>query len=49
VVAQHPYEMGCHAGRLLLERLSDQSKESSRTVVDAPLRHRESGHIRPVR
>lgn len=49
VVAQHPYEMGRHAGRLLLERLSDQSKESSRTVVDAPLRHRESGHIRPVR
>ena len=48
VVAQHPYEMGCRAGQLLLDRLSDRTAAaSSLTVINASLRFRQSGDIRP--
>ena len=48
VIAQDPYKMGQRAGQLLLERMSDGSGPGiSRTVVDAPLRYRQSGDIRP--
>lgn len=50
VVAQDPYEMGRRAGQLLLDRLSGRARaETTRTVVDAPLRHRQSGDIAPAR
>jgi LacI family transcriptional regulator len=48
VVAQDPYEMGRRAGLLLLDRLADRSGLPARQVVlDAPLRLRRSGDIRP--
>lgn len=48
VVAQNPYEMGSCAGKLLLDRLFDRSMtKPRRVVIDAPLRHRQSGDIRP--
>lgn len=50
VVAQNPYEMGRHAGQLLMDRiLGGSSVTSSTLVVEAVLRHRASGHIRPPR
>jgi LacI family transcriptional regulator len=50
VAAQDPYEMGRRAGQLLLDRLSGRTRaQAIRTVVDAPLRHRQSGNIRPTR
>lgn len=46
VVAQDPYEMGRRAGHLLLDRLADPAgSPPTRSVVDATLRHRESGVI----
>jgi LacI family transcriptional regulator len=48
VIAQDPYEMGRRAGQLLLDRMSGgPRRETSRTVVDAPLRYRQSGDIKP--
>jgi LacI family transcriptional regulator len=48
VIAQDPYEMGRRAGQLLLHRVSDGARRDvSRTVVEAPLRYRQSGNIRP--
>lgn len=47
VVAQDPYEMGRRAGDLLLARLSGGDRQPVRVVVDAVLRHRRSGDIRP--
>ncbi|MBW3606144.1 MAG: LacI family transcriptional regulator [Actinobacteria bacterium] len=49
VVAQDPYEMGRRAGQLLLNRLSDRSSTTPvQTVVEATLRHRQSGQIVPL-
>lgn len=46
VVAQDPYLMGRHAGRLLLDRMQgDAPDRGVRVVVDAPLRLRASGTI----
>ncbi len=48
VVAQDPYLMGRHAGRLLLDRIDgDAPDRGVRVVVDAPLRMRASGSIAP--
>lgn len=47
-IAQDPYAMGCRAGQLLLDRLSRHPVAAPRRVVlDAPLRHRASGALRP--
>ena len=48
LIAQDPYDMGQQAGRLLLARLAGGAPAEPRlVVVDAPLRHRESGSIVP--
>ena len=48
VVAQDPYEMGRRAGHLLLERLAaGAASPPTLSVVDAHLRHRQSGAIAP--
>jgi LacI family transcriptional regulator len=50
VIAQDPYEMGRRAGQLLLDRMTNGSGSGiRRTVVDAPLRYRQSGDIKPMR
>lgn len=49
LVAQDPYEMGRRAGQLLLRRLANgAAPESVECVVEAPLRHRQSGNIAPI-
>ncbi|HSK95481.1 MAG TPA: LacI family DNA-binding transcriptional regulator [Euzebyales bacterium] len=49
VAAQDPYEMGRRAAGLLLDRLAGTGPaQPVRSVVPAPLRHRESGSIRPT-
>lgn len=49
VVAQEPYEMGRRAGQLLLQRLTDGAAPPPvRSIVEAPLRHRQSGDIAPA-
>jgi LacI family transcriptional regulator len=47
VVAQDPYGMGRRAAERLLRRLDDASAPPQLDVIDAPLRHRRSGDLRP--